>query len=55
VAADLSRVAAGTDILAVADAFAKLAAAAGDLAKAVEGEDQASSPPQPRRVRRRSA
>ena len=54
-AADLSRAAAGSDILAVADAFAKLAAAAGDLAKAVEGEDQASSPPQPRRVRRRSA
>ena len=54
-AADLSRAAAGSDILAVADAFAKLAAAAGDLATAVESEDQASSLPQPRPVRRRSA
>jgi hypothetical protein len=54
-AADLSRAAASSEILAVADAYAKLAAAAGDLATAVESEDRTSSLHQPRRVRRRSA
>jgi hypothetical protein len=41
-AADLSRAAAGTDILAVAAAYAELGAAAGELAPAVEREDRAS-------------
>ena len=41
-AADLSRVAAGTDILAAADAYAELGEAAGELAQAVEREDRAS-------------
>ena len=41
-AADLSRVAAGTDILAVADAYAELGVAAGELAQAVRREDEAS-------------
>src|SRR5439155_5755312 len=41
-AADLSRVAAGTDILAVSDAYAELGEAAGELAEAVEREDRAS-------------
>ena len=50
--ADLSRVAAGTDILAVADAYAQLAAAAGELAEAVAREDRASNLLQYERVRR---
>jgi hypothetical protein len=41
-AADLSRAAAGTDILAVADAYAELGEAASALAEAVERDDQAS-------------
>ena len=41
-AADLSRAAAGTTILAVADAYAELGAAASELAEAVEREDRAS-------------
>jgi hypothetical protein len=41
-AADLSRVAAGTDILAVADAYADLGEAARELAQAVQREDEAS-------------
>jgi hypothetical protein len=41
-AADLSRAAAGTDILAVADAYAQLGEAAGALAEAVEREDETS-------------
>jgi hypothetical protein len=41
-AADLSRAAAGTDILAVADAYAQLGEAAGALAEAVERKDEAS-------------
>jgi len=41
-AADLSRVAAGTNILAVADAYAELGAAASQLAEAVERGDRAS-------------
>jgi hypothetical protein len=41
-AADLSRAAAGTDLLAVADAYAELGKAAGALAEAVEREDEAS-------------
>jgi hypothetical protein len=40
-AADLSRAAAGTDIVAVADAYAELGEAAGALAEAVEREDRA--------------
>ena len=51
-AADLSRVAAGTDILAVADAYAELGAAAGELAQAVHGEDETSGLLRPRRARR---
>ena len=51
-AADLSRAAAGSDILAVADAFAKLAASADDLATAVECEDEATGLLQRKRVRR---
>jgi hypothetical protein len=42
VAADLSRVAAGTDILAVAGAYAELCAAAGELARVIEREDRDS-------------
>jgi hypothetical protein len=41
-AADLSRAAAGTGILAVADAYVELGEAAGRLAAAVEREDEAS-------------
>jgi hypothetical protein len=41
-AADLSRAAAGSDILAVADAYAELGDAAGELAQAVEREYRAS-------------
>jgi hypothetical protein len=51
-AADLSRAAAGTDILAVADAYAQLGEVAGDLAEAVEREDRASGLPQRKRTRR---
>jgi hypothetical protein len=40
-AADLSRTAAGTDIFAVADAYAELGEAARELARAVEREDRA--------------
>src|SRR5438132_11391120 len=41
-AADLSRAAAGTDILAVAAAYAEVSKAAGELAEAVERQDEAS-------------
>jgi hypothetical protein len=41
-AGDLGRAAAGTDILAVADAYAELGEAAGELAQAIEREDRAS-------------
>jgi hypothetical protein len=41
-AADLSRAAAGTDLLAVGDAYAELGKAAGALTEAVEREDEAS-------------
>jgi hypothetical protein len=41
-AADLSRIAAGTDILAVADAYAELGEAAGQVAQAVQREDEVS-------------
>jgi hypothetical protein len=51
-AADLSRAAAGTDILAVAAAYAELAEASGQLAGAVEHEDRASGLVPPRRARR---
>jgi hypothetical protein len=51
-AADLSRAAAGTDILAVADAYEELGEAAGALAEAVGREDQASGLLQGRRARR---
>lgn len=51
-AADLSRVAAGIDILAVADAYAELGEAASALAEAVEREDQASGLPHQARARR---
>jgi len=51
---DLSRAATGTDILAVADAYAQLAEAAGKLAEAVEHEDEASGL-MPRKRLRRSA
>jgi hypothetical protein len=51
-ATDLSRAAAGTDILAVADAYAQLSEAAGALAEAVERADQASGPAQRTRARR---
>jgi hypothetical protein len=51
-AADLSRAAAGADILAVADAYAQLAAAAGELADAVGREDRASGLLQHKRARR---
>ena len=52
VAADVSRVAAGTDILAVADAYAELGEVAGELAQAVQREDEASGLVRPRRARR---
>jgi hypothetical protein len=48
----LSRAAAGTDILAVADAYAQLGEVAGDLAEAVEREDRASGLLQRKRTRR---
>ncbi len=51
-AADLSRAAAGTDILAVADAYAELGKAAGELAQAVEAADEASGLLQRKRARR---
>ena len=51
-AAELSRVAAGTDILAVADAYAELGAAAGELAQAVARGDEASGLLGRRRARR---
>jgi hypothetical protein len=51
-AADLSRAAAGTDILAVAGAYAELGEAAGELAQAIEREDQASGLPERKRARR---
>ena len=51
-AADLSRAAAGADILAVADAYAELGAAAGELAQAVHGDDETSGLLRPRRARR---
>jgi hypothetical protein len=51
-ASDLSGAAAGTDILAVADAYAELGEAAGELAAAVEREDEASGLLQRRRARR---
>jgi hypothetical protein len=51
-AADLSRAAAGTDILGVADAYAELAEAAAELAEAVEREDEASGLLQRGRARR---
>jgi hypothetical protein len=51
-ASDLSRAAARTDILAVADAYAELSEAAGELAEAVEREDQASGLLQSRPARR---
>ena len=50
--ADLSRVAAGSDILAVADASAQLGEAAGELAQAVEREDRARGLLRPGRGRR---
>lgn len=50
-AADLSRAAAGTDLLAVADAYAQVGEAAGALAQAVKREDDASGTLQRRRVR----
>jgi hypothetical protein len=53
-AADLSRAAAGNDILAVADAYTQLGEAAGALAAAVEREDAAIGLLQ-RKRRRRSA
>ena len=46
------RSAAGTDILAVADAYAELGAAAGELARAVQREDEASGLLQRKRARR---
>jgi hypothetical protein len=51
-AGDLSRVAAGSDILAVADAYAELSEAAGELAQAIEREDRASGLLRPRRRQR---
>jgi hypothetical protein len=51
-AADLSRTAATADILAVADAYARLGEAAGELARAVEREDEASGLLHRRRARR---
>jgi hypothetical protein len=51
-AADLSRAAAGTDILAVADAYAELGEAAGALATAVQREDEATGLLHRKRARR---
>ena len=51
-AGDLGRAAAGTDILDVADAYAELGDAAGELAAAVEREDGASGLLQRKRARR---
>ena len=51
---ELNRVATGTDLVEVADAYDALAAAAADLAAAVEGEDRASGL-LPRARARRSA
>ena len=51
-AEDLSRAAAGADILAVGDAYAELGEAAGALATAVEREDEATGLLQRKRVRR---
>jgi hypothetical protein len=51
-AADLSRAAAGTDILAVADAYAELSDAASALAETVEREDRASGLTRHARARR---
>ena len=50
-AADLSRAAAGTDILGVADAYRELGEVAGELAEAVDREDEASGPRQRKRAR----
>jgi hypothetical protein len=52
--AELNRAATGTDLIEVATAYEALAAAAGDLASAVEGEDRASGL-LPRARARRSA
>jgi hypothetical protein len=41
-AVDLSRAAAGSDVLAVSDAYAELSEAASELAQAIEREDRAS-------------
>jgi hypothetical protein len=49
----LRAMAAGSDMLEVAGAFEEIAAAAGDLAQAVEAEDRGAS--RPRTRRRRSA
>jgi hypothetical protein len=54
-AADLGRVAAGTEILTVADAYAELGEAAGELAQATQREDEASGRLQRRTHARRSA
>jgi hypothetical protein len=51
-AADLSRAAAGADILAVADAYSELGEAASALAEALEREDRASGLLQQARTRR---
>jgi len=51
-AADLSRVAAGTDIRAVADTYVELGEVAGELAQAVQREDEASGLLQRKRARR---
>jgi hypothetical protein len=51
-ATDLSRAAAGADILAVADGYAQLAEVAGELAEAVGREDRASGLLQYKRARR---
>jgi hypothetical protein len=50
--ADLSRAAAGTDNLAVGDAYAELSEAAGALVTAVEREDEATGLLQRKRARR---
>ena len=51
-AADLSRVAAGTDILAVADAYAELGVAADEVARTVQREDEANGLLEGKRARR---
>jgi hypothetical protein len=51
-AADLSRAAAGTNLLVVADAYAEFGAAAAEVANAVEREDRAKGLLRPRRARR---